>query len=92
MSRFSIKRPTIVEMEEAQACLVVFNVVCSYICTRDMVQEHIAFKVWSLVNEWEMSKAEKGSTSEQGAGKGGLVYLSIHIGIRVSLVSQMTND
>ena len=69
MSRFSIKRPAIVEIEEAQACLVVFNVVCSYICTRDMVQEHIASKVWSLVNEWEISKDEKGNTSEQGREK-----------------------
>jgi hypothetical protein len=33
-----------------------FNTVCSYISTRDLVQEHIAFKVWPLVAEWEMLK------------------------------------
>jgi hypothetical protein len=34
---FSIKRPAVVETEEAQACLVDFNVVCRYFCTRDLV-------------------------------------------------------
>jgi hypothetical protein len=50
-SRFSIKRLVVVNTEKSQACLVAFNVVCSYICTRDLVQEHIAFKVWPLVND-----------------------------------------
>jgi hypothetical protein len=53
-----------------QACLVAFNTVCSYISTKDLVQEHIAFKVWPLVNEWEKSKETTDSSSE-----GGLVYL-----------------
>jgi hypothetical protein len=48
--------------------------VCSYICTKDLVQEHIAFKVWPLVNEWEMPK-DVDASSSQSAGKGGLVYL-----------------
>jgi hypothetical protein len=47
---------------------------CNYISTRDLVQEHIAFKVWPLVNEWEMPK-EVDAGSSQSAGKGGLVYL-----------------
>jgi hypothetical protein len=34
---FSIKRPVVVETEEAQACLVDFNVVRSYFCNRDLV-------------------------------------------------------
>jgi hypothetical protein len=53
-----------------QACLMTFNTVCTYIGTRDLVQEHIAYKVWLLVNGWEMS-------NEAGAGssEGGLVYL-----------------
>jgi hypothetical protein len=33
-----------------------FNTVCSYIGSRDLVQEHIIFKVWPLTNEWEMLK------------------------------------
>ena len=69
-SRFGIRRPSIVNSDKAQACLVAFNTMCSYIGTRDLVQEHIAFKVWPLVNEWEMPKETTDSSSE-----GGLVYL-----------------
>jgi hypothetical protein len=50
-SRFGIRRPSIVNSDKAQASLVAFNTMCSYIGTRDLVQEHIAFKVWPLVNE-----------------------------------------
>ena len=35
-----------------------------------MVQEHIAYKVWPLVNDWEMPKETAAGSSE-----GGLVYL-----------------
>jgi hypothetical protein len=73
-SRFGIKRPTIVNTEKSQACLVAFNVVCNYICTRDLDQEHIPFNVWPLVNEWEMPK-EVDASSSQSARKGVLVYL-----------------
>jgi hypothetical protein len=69
-SCFSIRRPSIMNSDRAQACLVAFNIVCSYISTRDLVQEHIDSKVWLLVNEWEMSKEITDSSSE-----GGLVYL-----------------
>jgi hypothetical protein len=69
-SRFGIRRPSIVNSDKAQACLVAFNTVCSYIGTKYLVQEHIAFKVWPLVNEWEMPKETAASSSE-----GGLVYL-----------------
>jgi hypothetical protein len=41
---------------EVQACLMAFNTICTYLGTRGLVQEHIAFKVWPLANEWEMSK------------------------------------
>jgi hypothetical protein len=46
------------------------NTVCIYIGTRDLVQEHIAFKVWPLANECEMLKE-----TEAGSNQGGLVYL-----------------
>jgi hypothetical protein len=35
-----------------------------------LVQEHIPYKVWLLVNDWEMPKETAASSS-----KGGLVYL-----------------
>jgi hypothetical protein len=40
-----------VNTERSQSFLVAFNVVCNYISTRDLVQEHIAFKVWPLATE-----------------------------------------
>jgi hypothetical protein len=50
-SRFSIRRSSITIGNEVQACLMAFNTMCTYIGTRDLVQEHIAYKVWSLVND-----------------------------------------
>jgi hypothetical protein len=47
-SCFRIKRQVIVNTEKSQAYLAAFNVVCSYFSTRDLVQEHIAFKVCPL--------------------------------------------
>jgi hypothetical protein len=44
--------------------------VCTFIGTRDLVQEHIAYRVWPLVNEWEMPKE-----AAAGSSQGGLVYL-----------------
>jgi hypothetical protein len=44
--------------------------VCTFIGTRDLVQEHIAYRVWPLVNEWEMPKE-----AAVGSSQGGLVYL-----------------
>jgi hypothetical protein len=53
-----------------QACQIAFNTVCTYIGTRDLVQEHIAYKVWPLVSEWEMPKE-----AAAGSIQSGLVYL-----------------
>jgi hypothetical protein len=69
-SRFGMRRPSIAGGNEAQACYMAFDTVCSYICTRDLVQEHIAFKVWALFNDWEMPKE-----TVAGSSVGGLVYL-----------------
>jgi hypothetical protein len=44
--------------------------VCTFIGMRDLVQEHIANRVWPLVNEWEMPKK-----AVAGSSQGGLVYL-----------------
>jgi hypothetical protein len=45
-------------------------VVCSFIGTRDLIQEHIAFRVWPLVEKWEMPKETVKEPDE-----GGLVRL-----------------
>jgi hypothetical protein len=69
-SHFGIRRPLIVSGNKVQACLMAFNTVCTYIGTRDLVEEHIAYKVWPLVNDWEIPKETVARSS-----KGGLVYL-----------------
>jgi hypothetical protein len=50
-SRFGIRRSSIAIGNKVQACLMAFNNVCTYIGTRYLVQEHIAYKVWSLMND-----------------------------------------
>jgi hypothetical protein len=69
-SHFGIRRPSLALGNDIQACQAAFNTVCTYICTRDLVQEHIAYKVWPLGSGWEMPK-EAAVVSSQG----GLVYL-----------------
>lgn len=49
---FGIKRPTCYMNDEAQAALATFNVVCSFIRTKDLVQEHLTFNIWPLQAEW----------------------------------------
>jgi hypothetical protein len=69
-SRFGIRRPSITLGNEVQAYQMAFNTICTYIGTRDLVQEHIAFRVWPLANEWEMPKE-----AATGSSQGGFVYL-----------------
>jgi hypothetical protein len=56
--------------EAAEECQRAFSVVCSFIGTRDLVQEHIAFRVWPLVEKWEMPQETIKEIDE-----GGLVRL-----------------
>jgi hypothetical protein len=69
-SRFGIKRTSIALGNEVQACQMAFNTICTYIGTRDLVQEHIAYKVWPLASELEMPKK-----AAAGSSQSGLVYL-----------------
>jgi hypothetical protein len=69
-SRFGLRRPATVLGNDTEACQKAFNNVCAFIDTRDLVQEHIAYRVWLLVNEWEMPKE-----AAAGSSQGGLVYL-----------------
>jgi hypothetical protein len=52
--------------EAAEECQRAFGVVCSFIGTRDLMQEHIAFRVWPLVDNWEMPKETVKETDEGG--------------------------
>jgi hypothetical protein len=67
---FGTRRPSLVLGNEIQACQTAYNLVCTYIGTRDLVQEHIAYKVWPLGSGWEMLKE-----AAAGSSKGGLIYL-----------------
>jgi hypothetical protein len=69
-SRFGIRRPPTALGNDVQACQSAFNIVCTYIGTRDLVQEHIAYRVWPLANGWEKPKE-----AAAGSSQNGLVYL-----------------
>jgi hypothetical protein len=52
--------------EAAEECRRAFGVVCFFIGTRDLIQEHIAFRVWPLVEKWEMPKETITKSDEGG--------------------------
>ena len=51
---------------DAKACQKAFSNACAFIGTRDLIQEHITYRVWPLVNNWEMSKETVAGSSEGG--------------------------
>jgi hypothetical protein len=62
--RFSLWRPKVEIDDVAEACQRAFSIVCSFIGTTDLIQEHIAFRVWPLVESWEMPKETIANSSE----------------------------
>jgi hypothetical protein len=69
-SRFGIRRSSLALGNDVQACQAVYNTVCTYIGTRDLVQEHIAYRVCPLSSGWEiLNEATYGSSQD------GLLYL-----------------
>jgi hypothetical protein len=64
--RFGLRKPKVDIDEAAEECKRAFGVVCSFIGTRDLIQEHIAFRVWPLVEKWEMSKETITKSDEGG--------------------------
>jgi hypothetical protein len=69
-SRFGLRKPKVEIDEAAEECRRAFDIVCSFIGTRDLVQEHVAYRIWPLVVNWEMSKETISNPNE-----GGLVRL-----------------
>jgi hypothetical protein len=43
-----------------------FSTVCSFIGSRDLIQEHISFRVWPLVESWDMPKETTTDSSDSG--------------------------
>jgi hypothetical protein len=62
--RFGLRKPKVEIDEAAERCRRAFGIVFSFIGTRDMIQEHIAFRVWPLVEKWEMPKETVDKTGE----------------------------
>jgi hypothetical protein len=56
-SRFGLRRPKVEIDDAVEACQRAFSTVCSFIGTRDLIQEHIAFRVCPLV-EIKLGNAE----------------------------------
>jgi hypothetical protein len=69
-SRFGLRKPKVEIDEAAEGCRRAFSTVCSFIGTRDLVQEHVAYRIWPLIDSWEMPKETITNPSE-----GGLVRL-----------------
>jgi hypothetical protein len=69
-SRFGLRRPKVEIYSNVEACQRAFSTVCAFIGTRDLIQEHISFRVWPLVESWDMPKDTTVDSSE-----GGLVRL-----------------
>jgi hypothetical protein len=63
-SRFGLRRLKVEMDEAAEACQKAFGTVCFFIGTRDLIQEHIAFRVWLLVENREMLKKTVTESSE----------------------------
>jgi hypothetical protein len=63
-SRFGLRRPKIEIDQTVEACQRAFSTICSFIGTRNLIQEHIAFRVWLLVESWEMPKETITNSSE----------------------------
>jgi hypothetical protein len=55
-SRFGLRKPKVEIDDAAEACQKAFGTVCFFIGTRDLIQEHIAFRVWPLAEGWKMPK------------------------------------
>jgi hypothetical protein len=53
------------------------SALCAFISTRDLIQEHISFRVWPLVESWDMPKETTVDSSE-----GGLVRLKYNFRFR----------
>jgi hypothetical protein len=69
-SHFGLQKPRVEIDEAAEGCRRAFGIVCSFIGTRDLVQEHVAYRIWPLIDSWEMPKETISNPNE-----GGLVRL-----------------
>jgi hypothetical protein len=69
-SPFGLRKPKVEIDEAAEGCRRAFSTVCSFIKTRDLVQEHVAYRIWPPIDSWEMPEETITNPNE-----GGLVRL-----------------
>jgi hypothetical protein len=65
-SRFGLRKPKVEIDESVEGCRRAFDIVCSFIGTRDLVQEHVAYRIRPLIDNWEMPKETISNPSEGG--------------------------
>ncbi len=58
-SRFGLRRPKVAIEGDVKACQKAFSNVCAFIGTRDIVQEHIAYRVWAYGHLWIAGKCRR---------------------------------
>jgi hypothetical protein len=46
--RFGLRKPKVEIDEAAEECRKAFGIVCSFIGTRDLVQEHVVYRIWPV--------------------------------------------
>jgi hypothetical protein len=63
-SRFGLQKLKVEIDEAAEGCRRAFSIVCSFIGTRDLIQEHVAYRIWPLIDSWEMPKETITNTDE----------------------------
>jgi hypothetical protein len=54
--RLGLRKPKVEIDEAAEECRKAFGIVCSFTGARDLVQEHVAYRIWPLIANWEMPK------------------------------------
>jgi hypothetical protein len=64
--RFGLWKPKVEIDEAAEECRKAFGIVCSFIGTRDLVQEHVAYRIWPLVANWDMPNETINNPHEGG--------------------------
>jgi hypothetical protein len=64
--RFGLQKPKVEIDEAAEEYRKAFGIVCSFIGTRDLVQEHVAYRIWPLVANWDMPNETINNPHEGG--------------------------
>jgi hypothetical protein len=86
-SRLGLRRPKVEIDDAVEACQKAFSTVCSFVGTRDLIQEHITFRIWPLVESWEMSRETITDSSE-----GGLVRLKYTFRFEDKCIEATSNE